>query len=95
MHAKVVLLVEKSQDLPFPWHDMFRGHCVDILQNPAETDLWDAVDRLRAEILVIEACDDALRYAERIRFFSSSLPVVALPPHRVPSRDLLSAQHYR
>ena len=78
MHARVVLLVEKSFTGPSHWEDVFHGYCVEVVHASANTDVWDAGDRLRPDIVVIEGCDDALRDSERIRFFSASLPVVAL-----------------
>jgi DNA-binding NtrC family response regulator len=78
MHARVVLLVENSFTGPSHWEDVFQGYCVEVVHASANTDVWDAGDRLRPDIVVIEGCDDALRDSERIRFFSASLPVVAL-----------------
>jgi DNA-binding NtrC family response regulator len=78
MHARVVLLVENSFTGPSHWEDVFHGYRVEVVHASANTDVWDAGDRLRPDIVVIEGCDDALRDSERIRFFSASLPVVAL-----------------
>src|SRR3974390_3285717 len=78
MHTNVVLLVEQSPAMPHPWDDAFGSHGVEVLQAPSETDVRDAVHRPRTAVLVIEACDDVLRYAESIRLLSSSLPVVVL-----------------
>jgi len=78
MHTNVVLLVEQSPATPYQWDDAFGSHGVEVLQAPSETDVRDAVHRPRTAVLVIEACDDVLRYAESIRLLSSSLPVVVL-----------------
>src|ERR1035441_2348174 len=91
MHARVVLLVEKSFTGPSHWEDVFHGYCVEVVHVSANTDVWDAGDRLRPDIVVIEGCDDALRDSERIRSFSASLPVVALLADRKSTR--LNSSH--